>query len=140
MAATVESTVTMRLLGHPADAGTPVAATFRYDVARPFAVETAFHLSDVDVIWTYARDLLILGTREHTGQGDVRVWPVLTQPSSGVAPMVRMELNSPTGHALLEADARDVIGFIEQSLRICPAGDESEHLDVDAWLDALLRT
>jgi hypothetical protein len=140
MSTTVETTVTMRLLGHPSDVGTPVSATFRYDVARPFAVETAFHLADVDVVWTYARDLLITGMTEHTGQGDVRVWPVLPQAGSGVAAMVRIELTSPTGHALLEAKRDDVHRFLEQSLSLCPRGDESEHIDVDQWLAGLLRT
>jgi hypothetical protein len=140
MSATVETKVTMRLLGHPSDVGTPVSATFRYDMARPFAIETAFHLADVDVIWTYARDLLWTGMSEHTGQGDVRVWPMLPEPGSGVTSMVRIELTSPTGHALLEAKREDVHRFLEQSMKLCPLGDESQHIDVDQWLAGLLRT
>lgn len=140
MSATVRADIEMRLLGHPADCGTPLTTTFSYDVSRPFAVETAFHLSDSDVIWTYSRDLLLTGLVEHTGQGDVRVWPVLPEPSSGVRPMVRMELSSPSGHALLEADAGDVSDFLSQTLGACPCGTESEHLNIDAFLDSLLRT
>lgn len=137
---TVQADIGMRLLGHPADSGTAVTTTFVYDLTKPFAVETAFHLSDSDVIWTYARDLLIAGLAEHTGQGDVRIWPVLPPASSGVPPMVRMELTSPSGHALLEADAGEVSAFLQKTLQMCPHGQESAHLDIDAFLESVLRT
>lgn len=140
MGATVEATITMRLLGHPSDRGTPVLATFRYDSERPFAVETAFHLSDVDVVWTYARGLLLDGLQAHSGQGDVRVWPLLPHPSSGIEPMVRMELSSPTGHALLETESTDLRRFLDRSLAVCPEGEESALLDIDSWLASLLQT
>ena len=140
MSATVESILSMRLLGHPADRGTDVSATFRYEVRKPFAVETAFHLASTDVVWTYARDLLLSGLIEHTGQGDVRVWPVIPDPSSGLSPLLRMELSSPSGHALLETAASDINAFLTKTLALCPSGQESTHLNIDAWLESLLRT
>lgn len=139
MADTVEATVTMRLIGHPAEPGTPVAATFRYDLTRPFSVDTAFHLSDIDVVWTFARDLLLQGIDEPAGQGDVRVWPVVAT-TEHAAPRIRIELTSPTGHALLEAHTADIRAFLDATLRACPTGEESLHVDVDSWLDELLRT
>lgn len=140
MSDTVAADIQMRLLGHPADSGTPVTTTFRYDISKPFAIETAFHLADTDVIWTYARDLLLTGLVEHTGQGDVRVWPVLPEPSSGVRPLVRLELTSPSGHALLEADAGEVGEFLSHTLDVCPCGQESRHIDIDSFVESLLGT
>lgn len=114
---------------------TPVQAEFAYDAADPFAVSILFKAEPAPVRWTFARDLLIEGFYEPTGDGDVHVWPCLSSEGTAV---VIIELNSPDGEVLVQLSSRSVSAFNEQMLTIVPAGTELNHVDVDAELTQLL--
>lgn len=114
---------------------TPVAAELAYDAADPFAVSILFTAEPVPVRWTFARDLLIAGLYEPTGDGDVHVWPCLSPEGSAV---VIVELNSPHGEVLVQVDSRAVAAFNDQMLAAVPAGSEGDHVDFDAELARLL--
>ena len=114
---------------------TPVAAEFAYDAADPFAVSVLFTGEPVPVRWTFARDLLVEGFYEPTGDGDVHVWPCLSPEGAAV---VIIELNSPSGEVLVQVSSRAVAAFNEQMLAIVPVGAEMDRVDFDAELTQLL--
>lgn len=114
---------------------TPLAASFEFDPADPFAVSVLFKAEPVPVRWTFARDLLIEGFYEPSGDGDVHVWPCLSAEGSAV---VILELNSPSGEVLVQVSSRAVSTFVQQMLSVVPQGAEADLLDFDTELTALL--
>jgi hypothetical protein len=114
---------------------TPLHASFEYTTADPYAVSILFKAEPVPVRWTFARDLLVEGFYEPTGDGDVHVWPCLSAQGSAV---VILELNSPSGEVLIQINSRVLSDFISQTLAKVPQGAEAELLDFDDELEALL--
>jgi hypothetical protein len=111
-----------------------VPATLMYTVSNPYAVTTVFRTSDGDVTWVFGRDLLHEGLQAAAGEGDVVVWP----SPDGVDDVVYLSLASPSGNALLEADAAALRLFLDQSFIAVPRGGESRYLDIDAQIADLL--
>ena len=87
----------------------------------------------------FARDLLSAGTGERAGLGDVTVWPSAGSGSGGPGGVLNLELSSPSGRAHFEVPARGISDFLRGTYQLVPAGEESEHIDVEAGLDDLLR-
>lgn len=114
---------------------TPVAAEFAYDATDPFAVSILFTIDPVPVRWTFARDLLIEGFYEPTGDGDVHVWPCLSADGGAV---VIIELNSPSGEVLVQVNSREMAAFIAPMLALVPLETEGDLLDLDAVLSEIL--
>lgn len=114
---------------------TPVDAEFFYDAADPFAVSICFKVEPAAVRWTFARDLLIDGFFEPTGDGDIHVWPCLSAEGSAV---VIVELDSPSGAAMAQINSRDIAAFIAHMLTLVPLETESDLLDFDAELNEIL--
>ena len=112
--------------------GFRLGAEFRYSPADPLAVTTILRTGTQEVAWTFSRDLLIEGRFEPAGEGDVHVWPCLGSDGSAV---VVIELSSPDGELLVQADTREIHEFVTAMLRIVPVGDES--VDVDSFLTPL---
>lgn len=110
-----------------------LAAEWQYQPSDPFAVTTVMRTDTQEVAWTFARDLLIDGRYEPTGEGDVHVWPCLSSTGEAV---VIIEFCSPDGELLLQADTRKVDDFVADMLDAVPLG--AEVMDVDAVLDQLL--
>jgi hypothetical protein len=114
------------------------AAELRYDCSDPYAATIVFHVSDRQISWTLARDLLANGLYEPTGDGDVHVRPGVDEAGHA---SVLVELSSPQGRALVQARSRDVREFVEKMTATVRPGRELEYLDIDAAIDAiLLRT
>ncbi|MGA8210590.1 MAG: SsgA family sporulation/cell division regulator [Nocardioidaceae bacterium] len=111
----------------------PVTAELGYDSSDPFAATLAFHISPTPVRWTFGRDLLDSGLAQPTGDGDVHVWPALSDEGRSV---VVVELCSPFGDALVEMPAADTEAFIDRSHAAVAPGRESVHLDLDATIAA----
>lgn len=111
-----------------------IPATLTYSVREPYAVTAVFRTSDGDVSWLFGRDLLEDGLAAPSGDGDVAVWPSMAHGRR----IVCLSLVSPSGSALLEADHQLVRAFLDSSYRAVPRGAETEHLDLDAGLAALL--
>ena len=118
-----------------AGTATPIEAELRYDPADPYAVTTVFKTGSSQVRWTFGRELLTEGLYEPAGDGDVHVWPCLD--SSGHA-VVIIELCSPDGEALVQARTGDLQGFVERMNQAVARGSESELIDVDAAISAIL--
>lgn len=101
----------------------------------PFAVTMTFLTGDGDLTWTFGRELLARGVSAPTGDGDVRIAPSVA--SDGRA-TVTIELTSPDGHLALTARTGDVQDFLVRSHAVVPAGEESNHLDVDRLIAQVL--
>lgn len=112
----------------------PMPCTLHYTVADPFAVSTTFHSAEGSVTWTFARDLLLAGLHGRTGEGDISIEPMHRSSRS----IVRFDLSSPSGRAVIEAPLDQVEEFARQTQQILPPGSEWQHLNFDAALAALL--
>jgi hypothetical protein len=123
----------------PEQAAVPLAASIVYSREDPYAVHIAFHIGlDEPIEWIFARDLLSTGIEEREGLGDVRVW-LSAGFDGGPGSVLNLELSSPFGHAHFEVPARSISDFLRRTYRLVPAGEESEHIDVEAGLNDLLR-
>ena len=112
-----------------------VEAELRYHVADPYAVAVAFHIDGREVVWVFGRDLLIKGVAEPIGDGDVQVFPSLDADGRLV---VVLQLSSPSGWALVEAQAGDVMDFLTATRLAVWPGTEADHLRLDDEIEALL--
>ena len=130
---TVTQSVTLELID-PTGAVTPIEAELQYDPADPFAVTTVFMTGSAQVRWTFGRELLTEGLYEPSGDGDVHVWPCLDSDGHAV---VIIELCSPDGEALVQARTGDLSSFVDRMTALVPPGTESDHVDVDAAIDAI---
>ena len=114
----------------------PVDAVLGYDSADPFAVSVTFRVSaEEQVRWVFARDLLVDGLDNPSGQGDVMIWPDAIDPD-----VIVLSLTTPQGHALFKARRWILRDFVEQSLATVPPGTESAHMDWDDTLTTLLAS
>jgi hypothetical protein len=111
-----------------------LTVTLGYDSTDPYAVSATMETASLRITWRFARDLLLGGLLEPTGDGDVHVWPCLD--CHGRAALA-LELCSDSGDALLELPTEVVSTFLDSTLAVVPAGNESAHLDLDALLDEL---
>jgi hypothetical protein len=53
--------------------------------------------------------------------------------------VLNIELSSELGQAHFETPLTDISDFLRRTYRIVPAGEESDHLDVESELTQLLR-
>ena len=113
---------------------TPLDAEFEYDPADPFAVSILFSDEPTPVRWTFARELLIEGFYEPTGDGDVHVWPCLSPEGSAV---VILELSSPSGEVLVQVQSKMLSAFIDKMVATVPQGAEETLVDLDAEIAKL---
>jgi hypothetical protein len=130
----VSAGITLNLVME-ADYGLPVHAEFLYSVDQPLAVIARFRVGKDTVEWVFARELLSDGLTRPTGDGDITCWPVNISGRSVLA----INLASDTGHALLEAPADEVEGFLRRTFDIIPHGAEADFIDFDALIADLLR-
>lgn len=114
---------------------TALQASFEYTTVDPYAVSILFAAEPVPVRWTFARDLLIEGFYEPTGDGDVHVWPCLSSEGRAV---VILELNSPDGEVLIQVSSRTLSDFIHQMVARVPQGTEEALIDFDEEIEGLL--
>lgn len=106
-----------------------------YSSADPYAVTTTFRTAGGDVVWTFARDLMVRGLTAPAGDGDVHVWPCLD--AEGNAVMI-VELRSPDGELLVQVPTKDLYRFVNRTLASVPLGTEGEHLDLDMLIGQLM--
>jgi hypothetical protein len=130
---TTTTTTAVQITGYQTGADLAVDAEFCYEPADPLAVTMVIDSIPGPARWTFARDLILNGQFEPTGDGDVHVWPCLDTEGAAV---VIVELHSPAGRAILQFSSRAVQDFISASLATVPAGEEQH--DVDAWIQQLL--
>lgn len=131
----VSQAVTLDLID-ASGTSTPIDAELQYDPRDPYAVTTVFMTGRSQVRWTFGRDLLAAGLYEPSGDGDVHVWPCLDADGHAV---VIIELCSPDGEALVQAKTGDLSAFVERMSRAVVPGSESEYLDLDGAIAAILE-
>ncbi|MFI9046671.1 SsgA family sporulation/cell division regulator [Streptomyces sp. NPDC053427] len=135
MVSTAKRTLEMQLLIGPHDA-VPVAGRFSYRSDRPYEVEVDFITRGRSVAtWLFARDLLLGGLRDETGEGDVRVWP-FREP--GGQRRIHIELSTDDSVCELSVRATELTAWLEQTAAVVPPGREDEYLDMDTHLARLL--
>lgn len=130
---TFSHSLTTRLID--GEAVEPLDVELHYDPRSPYAATAKFLTGAATVSWTFGRDLLRVGLYEPVGSGDVHVRPDLDENGQAI---VHLELHSPQGMAVVVVPARDVQCFVDRTTEAVPPGTESEHLDLDAAIDALL--
>ena len=133
-ASAVSREVEMRIL-LPSGGSQAIPSQLDYRVEDPFAVRATFGSAGASVTWVFARDLLQEGTVRPSGDGDIRVLPVQRDGS----PLVRLELSSPDGRAVIEAPLPAIQEFLAESFNALPAGQEWRHLYFDQELADLLK-
>jgi hypothetical protein len=109
----------------------PVAARLTYEPTDPYAIRMMFRTGEGEVVWTFARDLLLDGMRRPAGEGDV-----LVQPDGEAITLV---LSAPTGRAEFALDAFDIAVFLEGTTDAVPRGQEHRAVDLDDALRRLLE-
>jgi Streptomyces sporulation and cell division protein, SsgA len=136
---TVSAELGLRLVV-PQQTIVPLVASLFYSKDDPYAIRIAFHVGlDEPVEWIFARDLLSMGIEGREGQGDVVVWPSAGTEGGAPNSVLNIELSSPFGQAHFEAPAREVSDFLKRTHAVVPVGEETNHVDVDAEIDDLLR-
>jgi len=106
-----------------------------FDPSDPYAVTMVFRTVVPEVRWTFGRELLVAGRFAPTGDGDVHVWPCVS-PDGRVVAII--ELCSPDGGLLVQADSRSVDTFITKMLKSVPDGQESAYINFDDELAQFL--
>ncbi|MDQ3885852.1 MAG: SsgA family sporulation/cell division regulator [Actinomycetota bacterium] len=130
---TLRSAAVFDLLA-PHAAAVPVQVELRYDTRDPFAVVAAFRTGRAGwVEWAFSRDLLADGLLAGTGEGDVRIRPAPDDPE-----VIMVELSSPSGHALFEAEAQRLVEFLDSTYDVVLPGHEAVWTDVDDALGQLI--
>jgi hypothetical protein len=114
----------------------PVPVEFQYDLADPYAVALTFAAPHGPNSWIFARELLALGLVEGVGEGDIHVWPGITEQGQ----VLLIELSTNDGEAVLSARPSEVRAFLDKSFEMVAAGAEGEHCDVDALIASVLAT
>jgi hypothetical protein len=132
---TTTSTTAVQIATIDAEQDHTLVAEFVFDPDDACAVTLVLQTLSGPVHWTFARELLVDGQYEPSGDGDVHIWPCLS--SSGEA-VVIVELCSPAGETLLQFPTRAVQEFVHSSVEAVPLG--TERVDVDAWLEELLAS
>jgi hypothetical protein len=112
-------------------------ASFSYHGDDPYAVWVTFHIPAGEVRWALARSLLVRGLTEPAGEGDVRLWPELDDEGRA---MVYMDFHSPEGRLIAAARTAELHQFLLRTWAAVPAGSESERVDLDRLVEALLTT
>jgi hypothetical protein len=119
----------------PGVAPAPVEAELTYDPEDPYAVAVLFHTGQGKVEWMFARDLLADGLLTPSGEGDIMVRPAADDPAR-----VLLELNAPTGFAILTAEAEDVAEFLDLTYDVVQPGEEDLWIDFDRELAKMVFT
>ncbi|SNT52673.1 SsgA family sporulation/cell division regulator [Actinacidiphila glaucinigra] len=114
----------------------PHEAEFRYDETDPLVVSLALHTPEGSVVhWTVSRDVLLEGTAEPSGIGDVRVWPSRVRARRVV--LLKLEVQDMS--SLFEMDLAQLQKWLEKTFQLVPHGAEFDHIDWTTALAALIR-
>jgi hypothetical protein len=130
---TTTSTMAVQIATATAEEDHALVAEFVFDPTDACAVTLVIQTPSGPVTWTFARELLVEGQYDPSGDGDVHVWPCLSACGEAV---VIVELSSPAGETLLQFPTRAVHDFVYSSIDAVPLGAEA--VDVDSWLEQLL--
>jgi hypothetical protein len=122
----------------PDNLAVPVECELDYRRDDPYAVRLSLDTGSGDPVrWYVSRDLLTAALHGPEGLGDIRAWP---SPAGSASPgkTLNIELCSPDGYARFEASAAGVGAFLARTFELVPGGQESDYLNLEAELAALL--
>lgn len=125
--------ITKRFLGFMQDPerGTlPVELEARFDPQLPLELRFDF---GKDNVWVFYKDLLVIGAAQPVGEGDVRIAPAEDE-------MVRVTLDSPFGHAVMDLPLMDVLAYLGEVSTAMATQDEDRKVleELDRWIDKTL--
>ena len=80
-------------------------------------------------------DLLLAGTEELSGEGDVKIWP---SRQRGDAPSLYLRLERPHVTAMFATELHPIRRWVQETYTVVPAGGESLLVDWDALTASLL--
>ena len=112
-----------------------VSTTLGYRAEDPYAVSLVFHSAGGDVEWVVSRTLLLQGLASPCGDGDVRVYPSIDEEAHAVT---ILDFCSPDGRLVAQTDSLVLQSFLSHTFELVPVGAESQHLDLDVLVAALL--
>jgi hypothetical protein len=110
-------------------------AELSYDALDPYAVTMTFRTRQGDIPWVFCRELMLEGTADPSGDGDVHIWPSIDTQGRAI---VVIELHSNSGSFVAHARTNDVNQFLNKTQSIVPMGAEA--VDVDAMIESLLTS
>ncbi|MFJ9774502.1 SsgA family sporulation/cell division regulator [Kitasatospora sp. NPDC101157] len=122
--------LTMRLMTGD-ERSRDLTVDWSYRATEPHAVELDFTSYQAEAVWSLSRDLLIAGLNEPSGEGDVHVTPYDDTH-------LLIALAGREGVALLAVPAGAVAGFLADTLKLVPPGQEHTRIDWDRGLEDLL--
>ncbi|MFJ4184575.1 SsgA family sporulation/cell division regulator [Kitasatospora sp. NPDC089509] len=122
--------ITMRLLTGD-ERSRDLDVDWSYRDTEPHAAELDFTSYQPDAVWSLSRDLLLAGLHAPVGEGDVHVSPFDDA-------RVLIALAGAEGVALLAAPSAAVAGFLAETVRLVPPGQEHDRIDWDRGLQDLL--
>jgi hypothetical protein len=122
---------------------TELTALLQYGAWDPYAVRVRFGpaigptgatdaTAQEPVVWVLERDMLARGLSHRVGDGDLRLSPT----ADGATMYIELDVSS--GHAVFAFPADAVAGFLDRAFALVPAGAESDQLDLDGELQALI--
>ncbi|MFI5805252.1 SsgA family sporulation/cell division regulator [Streptomyces sp. NPDC051561] len=136
MSIVVEQAVQARLISSAPQLEN-VPARLGYEPSDPFAVRMVFPppatLEGIEVVWTFARELLATGLDEAAGVGDVQIRPY------GYGRTV-LEFHATEGVAMVHIRTSELRRFLKRTQELVPSGSEHRFLDVDQDLAQLLSS
>lgn len=83
---TTTTTTAVQITRAEIEAGLTLDAEVHDDPAAPLAVRTVIETISNPVRWTFARELILNGLFEPTGDGDLHVWPCLHTEGAALVP------------------------------------------------------
>jgi hypothetical protein len=129
---TITAPITLRVSASTGDA--ELAGELRYDPRDPFAVSLAIGVECAEpVVWVFSRDLLGSGVSNPVGEGDITIEPDAT--SNGRELLVTLATDC---LATMTVDRDVVVEFLVETYTVVADGAESDHIDMDAEIAALL--
>jgi len=135
---TISAGQDLRLIG-PDDLIVPLACGLHYSREDPYAIKMSLDAGRPEPVeWTFGRDLLAAALNGPEGIGDVRAWPSAASGDEPGETTLNIELGPPNGCARFKVGATGVEAFLARTYELVPSGQESDFLDLDAWLTELL--
>ncbi len=121
-----------------------VPVEIQYESREPYAVRMTFHLpGDPPLIWVFGRELLFEGIHRPSGEGDVRIAPIVPRtPTAPVGPEgladVGITLQVGRERALFRVSAAPLLVFLDRTDEMVPLGQESTFGCFDSRLEKTL--
>lgn len=110
-----------------------IPTVFKYSINNPYAVIATFTLQYNNPIeWIFARSLLSNGLNKFTGNGNIHIWPTLSNKKKKI---ILLWLHSSNGDAILRFNKHTIQGFLSNTYKLVPLGSESKYTTLTKFDD-----